>query len=134
MLLLLMIVAADDVVILGTGDGCSVKGLAAVSRDVDSAPLRDGGRGTAMLPSVGVLPREPGAGSRPCFGGSAGTISPTSSNKSSPAGVDVFWRLAGEFEPEGVMPYNEGAPPTGVDVLELVGLWNRFNPTKSLLD
>ena len=56
-----------------------------VEKQLTSAPLRDGGRGTAMLPSVGVLPREPGAGSRPCFGGSAGTISPTSSNKSSPA-------------------------------------------------
>lgn len=85
-----------------------------------SKPLRDGGRGTAILPSVGVLPREPGAGMRPCLGGRAGTISPTSSNRSSPAaersfkstddlfgtcrllpGVAVFWRLAGDPMPDG---------------------------------
>lgn len=63
----------------------SVRGLAAVRRDVDSIPLREGGLGTAMLLKVGVLPLELGAGKpRPCLGGSAGTISPTSSNKSSP--------------------------------------------------
>ena len=51
-----------------------------------SIPFREGGRGTAMLPRVGVLPRELGACNRPCLGGRAGTISPTSSNRSSPAG------------------------------------------------
>ena len=129
-----------------------------------SIPLRDGGRGTAIPANVGVLPLEFGAGTRPCLGGRAGTISPTSSNKSSPAdkkvynkgnqffflflfffffanrfpltknnssiypylpGVEVLWRLAGELGPVGVtidpLPPN-GAPPTGVDVLEWVGL------------
>ncbi len=50
-----------------------------------SIPLREGGRGTAILPRVGVLPRELGACNLPCLGGNAGTISPTSSNRSSPA-------------------------------------------------
>ena len=55
-----------------------------------SEPFREGGRGTAMVLSVGVLPLEFGAGSRPCFGGRAGTISPTSSNKSSPARINEY--------------------------------------------
>ena len=50
-----------------------------------SYPLREGGLGTAMLLKVGVLPLELGAGNRPCLGGRVGTISPTSSNRSSPA-------------------------------------------------
>lgn len=53
--------------------------------NLTSIPFREGGRGTAILPRVGVLPRELGACKRPCLGGRAGTISPTSSNKSSPA-------------------------------------------------
>lgn len=78
---------ADDMVAAKLGDGevCRVKGLAAVRRDVDSYPLREGGLGTAMLLKVGVLPLELGAGNRPCLGGRVGTISPTSSNRSSPA-------------------------------------------------
>jgi len=70
---------------LGDGEVCSVKGLAAVRRDADSYPLREGGLGTAILLKVGVLPLELGAGNRPCLGGRVGTISPTSSNRSSPA-------------------------------------------------
>ena len=45
--------------------------------------------------------------------------------------MDVFWRLAGESEPARKV---SAAPPTGVDVLELGGLWNRLRPTRSLLD
>ena len=52
-----------------------------------SMPFREGGRGTAMVLKVGVLPLEPGAGNRPCLGGKAGTISPTSSKRSSPAAL-----------------------------------------------
>ena len=42
--------------------------------------------------------------------------------------------MAGESDPEAVAANNDGALPTGVEVLELFGLWNKFNPTKSLLD
>lgn len=39
--------------------------------------------------------------------------------------------MAGESEPARKV---SAAPPTGVDVLELGGLWNRLRPTRSLLD
>lgn len=127
-----------------------------------SIPLREGGRGTAIVPRVGVLPRELGACNLPCLGGNAGTISPTSSNRSSPAqaasksinslsdvsvgsenvlvpGVAVLCRLEGEPVPVGdIMEPKDWPPaatvPVGVDVLEWVGLWNRLRPTRSLLD
>lgn len=112
------------------GDDWSVRGLAAAKRAVVSIPLREGGRGTAILPRVGVLPRELGACNLPCLGGNAGTISPTSSNRSSPAqaaGVAVLCRLDGEPVPVGdIMEPKDWLPaatvPVGVDVLELEGL------------
>jgi hypothetical protein len=43
-----------------------------------------------MVLNVGVLPLELGAGNRPCLGGRAGTISPTSSNRSSAARINEY--------------------------------------------